>query len=117
MPSTWSADRRLRPGKLLLREAMKGVLPDSVLYRKKSWADAVVSPRWYEAGLRWMNCALKKSDGYLDIDDPRFLDALRYWEPISPQSSVIGLQLWHKLFVEMPPITEPPRWEDVVERA
>ena len=54
-PGAWSADRRLRPGKLLLREAMKGVLPESVLYRKKSWADAVVSPRWYRAGLRWIN--------------------------------------------------------------
>ncbi len=116
-PGAWSAERRLRPGKLLLREAMKDMLPESVLYRKKFWADAVVSPSWYSAGVRWMSGTLQKSDGYLGIDDPNFLEALREWAPISPQSSVIGLQFWHRIFAEMPQMTEPPRWEELRERA
>jgi hypothetical protein len=50
--------RALRPGKLLLRLAYKGVLPDEVLYRKKSWDDAVVSRSWRARGRRMMLRAL-----------------------------------------------------------
>ncbi len=64
-----------------------------------------------------MSGTLQKSDGYLEIDDPAFLEALREWAPISPQSSVIGLQFWHRIFAEMPQMTEPPRWEELRERA
>jgi hypothetical protein len=112
-PFAWSADRRLRPGKLLLREAMKDVLPDAVLYRKKSWSDAVVSPRWYRAGLRWINDTLPKTDHYLGMEDPGFIDALAEWAPTSPQGAVSGLQFWDRIFFERPQSATPPRWEDL----
>jgi hypothetical protein len=115
-PGVWSANRQLRPGKLLLREAMKNVLPESVLYRRKSWADAVVSPSWYKAGLRWMSGALRKSDDFMGIDDPAYLKALRELSLVSPQPTVTGLKFWHRIFAEMPPMTEPPRWEDLRDR-
>ncbi len=69
-PNPWSRAGRLRPGKLLLRESMKGVLPEDVLHRRKSWADAVVSPTWYAAGLAWMRSVLPADDDILASDRP-----------------------------------------------
>ncbi len=114
-PSVWSPERQLRPGKLLLREAMRDTLPDAVLFRKKSWADAVVSPPWYRAGLRWIKDTLPKSDGYFGIKDPEFLNALSEWAPMSPQGAVTGLQFWNRIFCETPQSTAPPQWEELRE--
>ena len=41
-PFVWSGNRDKRPGKLLLQKAYRDILPESVLFRKKSWDDAVV---------------------------------------------------------------------------
>ncbi len=112
-PAFWSHDRRLRPGKLLLREAMKNTLPDSVLYRRKKWDHAVVSPRWMKAGLRWIRDALPNSDRYLGIRDEAYLKAIRALAPRAPQASVTALRLWHRMFIELPLTNEPPSWESI----
>ena len=108
----WSAKRKLRPGKLLLRIAMRRDLPESVLYRKKSWADAVISPRWHGAGLKWMRQVIPATDHYLGETDPRYLSALKFWSPRSPQDSVTALAFWHRVFSH-PGNSEPPTWEEL----
>ena len=108
----WSAKRKLRPGKLLLRIAMRRDLPESVLYRKKSWADAVISPRWHRAGLKWMRQVIPATDHYLGKTDPRYLSALKFWSPRSPQDSVTALAFWHRVFSH-PGNSEPPTWEEL----
>ena len=42
---------------------MANDLPEAVLYRQKSWADAVISPAWLQAGARWMRQAPAKLPG------------------------------------------------------
>ncbi len=113
-PFVWSPARRLRPGKHLLRIAMRDRLPESVIYRRKSWADAVISPRWLAAGRRWMRQAVGDPRPIVDPDgaaDPR---VLARWDALSPQSAVTGLAFWHRLFVERPPSPRPPTWEELL---
>ena len=112
-PSPWTEAGRLRPGKLLLRESMKGVLPDSVLYRRKSWADAVVSPTWYAAGLAWMRSVLPTDGDILDSDRPGYAEALACWEPRAPQATPTALRFWHRVVVERGGGREPPTWRDL----
>ena len=112
-PNPWSVAGRLRPGKLLLREAMRGVLPDSVLLRRKSWADAVVSPGWYRAGLNWMRSVLPRGVDCLGNGEADYRRALRYWEPRSPQATPTALRFWHRVVVEKGIGTRPPGWRDL----
>jgi hypothetical protein len=108
----WSEARRLRPGKHLLRIAMRDVLPESVLYRRKSWADAVVSRTWLQAGVRWMRCVVPE---YWRVAGPEAkAGALRRWDARSPQHAVTALAFWSRLFVERPPSPEPPTWGELL---
>jgi asparagine synthetase B (glutamine-hydrolysing) len=107
----WSEARQLRPGKHLLRLAMRDVLPESVLYRRKSWADAVVSRAWLSAGARWMRSAVPE---YWRIAGPEArASALRRWDARSPQHAVTALAFWSRIFVDRPPSARPPRWEEL----
>ena len=113
-PFVWSTARRLRPGKHLLRIAMQGAVPDSVIYRKKSWADAVVSPAWLAAGTRWMRNAVPD---YWRIAGPAaeaHARSLRRWDARSPQTAVTALAFWNRIFVERPPSPQPPTWNDLL---
>lgn len=102
-PFVWSRERRLRPGKHLLAIAMRGRIPDSVIYRKKSWEDAVISRRWLAAGRYWMRQA--GADQRLVLEPGSVCDAR------SPQHALTALAFWHKLFIDRAPSLRPPAWE------
>ncbi len=106
-PFLWSRNRHLRPGKHLLRVAMQGILPDSVLYRKKSWDDAVISQSWFRAGIRWMDRVASDAGMLFDQHDPAIIDR---WDRRSPQAAITGLRFWHKIFVEGEPSMTAPTW-------
>jgi hypothetical protein len=116
-PFVWSAARRLRPGKHLLRIAMRGRIPDSVLYRRKSWADAVVSNRWLRAGRRWMREACGDPHALLGAASEESSRALSQWDARSPQRTLTGLAFWHRLFIEREPSAAAPTWEELLEEA
>ena len=105
----WGARRQLRPGKLLLRLAMRDVLPDAVLYRKKSWADAVISPCWFDAGVRWMGQAMQGIDPLPQMNGELPVAAEK-WDRRAPQAAVTAFRVWRRLFVEQPPSSSPPTW-------
>ena len=115
-PRLWTSARTLRPGKHLLRLAMADRLPNSVLYRKKSWADAVVSPTWMRAGVRWMGRALAHGHTLPGLDPDQCRDALRYWTPRSPQSTETALAFWRRIFVDLPMHDRPPTWIELTDR-
>ena len=115
-------ERRARPGKHLLRLAYRGVLPDSVLDRKKSWADAVISPAWLQAGARWMRqgvvdypigaiAAIGADVGGATLASA--VPALRRWDERSPQMTVTGLAFWKRLFIEREPSLVAPDWVEL----
>ena len=110
-------DAALRPGKLLLKAAMRDTLPASVLNRKKSWADAVISPRWQAAGVSWMRRVIPRRPDYLGITDEDCLRSIRYWNPRAPQASVTALAFWHQLFIAGDQWSEPPTWLALAERS
>jgi len=107
----WSPQRRLRPGKHLLRLAMAGTLPEAILTRKKSWADAIISPTWKRVGVRWMQQAVSGSPAFLG--ELEQAEALSYWDKRAPQASVTALRFWHKIFIESDPRADPPSWQDL----
>jgi hypothetical protein len=112
-PWLWSAARRLRPGKLLLREAYAGVLPDSVLYRKKSWDDAVVSRAWRKRGRVFMLRALPHHPGDYEALGPGVAAAVEHYEPMSIQANALAFRLFLELFVHRAPAREPPTWAEL----
>lgn len=109
-PRLWTEDRALRPGKLLLRRAFAGTLPDSVLYRVKNWDDAVASERWRSDARRLMLSTLPSFPRDTERYGPGYAEAIRYWEPRSILASTLSVRLWERMFVELPPSTEPPTW-------
>ena len=113
-PFVWSAARRLRPGKHLLRLAMQGRLPESVIYRKKSWADAVISPAWLAAGTRWMRSVVPDYWRVVDTAAEGCRAALASWDARSPQTAVTALAFWNRIFIERAPSTQPPTWLDLL---
>ena len=112
-PRRGSPERSLRPGKLLLRLAMRDVLPDSILYRRKSWADAIASERWQQAGVRWMRQSVGDTAGVFGIEDDTILKSLGYWERRAPQATITALQFWRRIFVERALETSPPAWQSL----
>jgi hypothetical protein len=113
-PSWLTAARRLRPGKQLLREAYRGILPDEVLFRKKSWDDAVVSRAWRKRGRVLMLRALPLHPGDFEKLGPGLAEAVEHYEPNSIQAGCLAFRLWMKLFIERAPSREPPTWKDLI---
>ena len=115
----WDPERRARPGKHLLRIALRKELPDSVLYRKKSWADAVISPLWLQAGARWMRQAIpnypRDALGELtpQLAPPQLEQVLKRLDQQSPQMTVTALAFWRQLFLHRSPTATPPAWNDL----
>lgn len=109
-PPAWSADRRHRPGKLLLKRAYRGILPDEVLFRVKDWADAVVSPNWRRRARVQMLRALPHYPADLAGHDPRLPELVEWWEPRSIQANCLSQRLWLEMFAAQPPRPEPPTW-------
>jgi hypothetical protein len=112
-PRLWSSDRGLRPGKLLLREAYAGILPDSVLHRKKSWDDAVISRAWRKRGRIFMLRALPHHPGDYEALGPGVAAAVEHYEPMSIQANGLAFRLFIELFVHCAPSREPPTWAEL----
>jgi len=112
-PRLYSTARTLRPGKLLLRLAYRGILPDDVLYRVKSWGDAVASDRWLRAGRRLMLGVLPGFPGDLAGYGEHYPAAVRAWESRSILASSLALRLWMRMFVELPQADSPPTWQSL----
>jgi len=111
----WSAERALRPGKHLLRIAMRGRIPEAVIRRRKSWADAVASPRWLAAGRRWMRQSGADPRRVLDpgiAADPQGVARL---DARAPQHALTALAFWHRLFIDRAPSASPPTWESLAD--
>jgi len=112
-PRLYSSARSLRPGKHLLRLAYRDVLPDEVLYRVKSWGDAVASDRWLRAGRRLMLSVLPHFPRDLDEHGAHYPAAIQYWESKSIMASGLALRLYKRMFVELPQADTPPSWHDL----
>ena len=116
-PRLWSAARDLRPGKHLLRLAYRDHLPDSVLYRVKSWGDAVASGRWLRRGRIAMLDALPDFPSDFDRFGPGYGDAMRYWEPRSILATGLAFRFWERLFVDSPHRDRPPTWASLADES
>ena len=112
-PFVWSRDRHLRPGKYLLRLAYRGVVPDEVLFRRKSWDDAVSSRTWRKRGRVFMLRALPGYPYDLDLLGTAHPDAVEHWEPTSIQASCLSFWFWRELFVRRSVGRAPPTWPDL----
>ncbi len=113
-PGVWRPERHLRPGKLLLRQAYRGVLPDEVLFRKKSWSDAVASPRWLRRGRVMMLRALPRFPEDLERLGSGYADAIRGWEPLTVHANCLSQWLFVKIFSRPRPPDEPPTWRELI---
>lgn len=100
-------EKRLRPGKYLLRAAYRERLPDTVIYRIKSWADAVASDTWVQHARREMCIRQVNFPGAFSRFGEDWRSAVCHWEPHSILATCLGYQAWENL------ITSPelPTWE------
>ncbi len=114
-PRLWSAERALRPGKLLIREAFKDALPDSVLYRVKDWDHAVASARWRSAARRLMLQTLPGFPRDAERYGAGYAEAISYWEPRSTLATCLSLRLWERIFIDRAPSETPPVWSELFE--
>lgn len=113
-PAFYRPERHLRPGKLLLRQAYRGVVPDEVLFRKKSWSDAVVSPRWLRRGRVMMLRALPRFPEDMEALRPGYAEVIRGWEPLTIHANCLSQWLFVKLFTRQWPAGEPPSWRQLI---
>ncbi len=112
-PRLYTDARNLRPGKHLLRLAYRGTLPDEVLFRVKSWGDAVASDTWLRRGRQLMLSALPMFPADTARHGPGYREALARWEPRSVLATGLALRLWERIFVELPDTDEPPTWSSL----
>ena len=117
-PPLLSEARHLRPGKYLLRLAYRGILPDEVLFRRKSWADAVASERWRRRARVMMLRAMPSFPGEVAELDPAFPRALQEFEPHSIQASCLSgwffKHLFEASFGRDEPPTSAPSWQQLL---
>ena len=113
-PFVWSGDRDRRPGKLLLQRAYRDILPESVLFRKKSWDDAVVSRSWLQEGRSLMLRAVPDFPTNLSDIGPEYPAAVRFWEPRSINATGLGFAFWRRMFLERPLPKQPPTWDELL---
>ncbi len=112
-PFVWSRARHLRPGKYLLRLAYRGVLPDEILFRNKSWDDAVTSRAWRKRGRVFMLRALPSFPADLDGLGPAHPSAVESWECSSIQANCLSFWFWNELFVKRPLRRTAPSWSEL----
>ncbi|HHO50051.1 MAG TPA: asparagine synthetase B family protein [Deltaproteobacteria bacterium] len=114
-PRLWSADRSLRPGKLLLRRGFRGILPDEVLFRVKSWGDAVASDGWLRHGRTLMLAASPSFPADAERYGAGYAAAVRWWEAYAILATGLALRTWERMFIEMPVRDTPPTWRELWE--
>jgi len=96
-------------GKLLLRQAMKGILPDSC-FAKPKWGFSVDIYSWWSKALReYANKYLPESKFLSEMAGRRYRKVLRNIKsPPDPSRTrsyamawiMLGLQLWHQIFLD-----------------
>lgn len=114
-PRLWSADRSLRPGKLLLRHAFRRILPDEVLFRVKSWGDAVAGDGWLRQGRALMLAASPSFPADAERYGAGYAAAVRWWEAYAILATGLALRTWERMFIEMPVRSTPPTWRELWE--
>lgn len=102
-PRLYSKARALRPGKHLLQLAYRNMLPDEVLFRVKSWADAVASDDWLRRGRQLMLSVLPFFPGDMQRYGNDYPAAIRYWEGHSILASSLAFRLWERMFIDLSP--------------
>ena len=104
-------EKQLRPGKFLLRAAYGERLPDEVIYRIKSWADAVASDSWIQEGRVELCKRLATFPGGFSRFGGGWRAAVCHWEPHSILATSLGYLAWETL------ITSPelPTWETMAD--
>ena len=107
-PFIWGGNRDKRPGKLLLQKAYRDILPESVLFRKKSWDDAIVSWSWRNGARTLMLRALPDFQSRLRDIGPDYPAAVRFWE------LCLGFVFWQRMFLERPLSKQPPTWDELL---
>jgi len=112
-PRLYSEARSLRPGKQLLRLAYQGILPDEVLYRVKSWGDAVASDCWLRTGRRMMLSVLPGFPHDFGEYGAHYPKTIQGWEPKSILATSLALRMWMRIFLELPAPAEPPTWHEL----
>ncbi|MEM6991400.1 MAG: asparagine synthase-related protein [Myxococcota bacterium] len=112
-PFVWSRARHQRPGKRLLQIAYRGVLPDEILFRKKSWDDAVTSRAWRKRGRVFMLRALPRFPADMDALGPHHPGAIESWEATSIQANCLSFWFWNELFVRRSPGRSAPSWSEL----
>ena len=95
--------------KLLLQQAMRGILPEEALARSKIEDNMICPTHWLEESLRKLEPLVSKSAKHLDPHFSGGFKAVRSW--LAP--SAARLALWHRLFIELPLRTSPPSWDDL----
>lgn len=92
----WSSARRARPGKRLLRRALRGVVADDVLDRPKVWSDAIPSDAWL----------LRVRERLAEAGRPALRALAESWkldpadlERLCPNGA-LPLAFWSRVFVE-----------------
>jgi hypothetical protein len=114
-PRIYTDARALRPGKLLLRHGFRGAVPDEVLFRVKSWGDAVASDRWLREGRRLMLSVLPSFPGDTSRYGQAYPKTIQFWEGRSILATSLALRLWERIFIELPLQDEPPSWHSLWE--
>ena len=89
-------------------KAYRDILPESVLFRKKSWDDAVVSWSWRNEARTLMLQALPDFHKNLRNLGPDYPAAVRFWE------LCLGFSFWQKMFLERPLSKGPPTWDELL---
>ncbi len=103
-----SENDALRPGKRLLHEAMREVLPEAVMARKKDWTQTIGSRDWRNRVLARMDAAAGSS---WEAMRPLFGPALTAARAYSPEG-MIPLAFWHRVFMTRRG-AEAPTWRDL----
>ncbi|MBI3550785.1 MAG: 7-cyano-7-deazaguanine synthase [Elusimicrobia bacterium] len=100
----------MRPGKLLLREAMRGVLPESIVARKKYWPHPIGSDAWRKKALERMRAASGPA-----IEELRGLwgspavDAALAHSP----EGIVPLAFWKTAFLDRVASSRAPEWSEL----
>ena len=113
-PSPWSARRRLQPGKDLLLEIMRGILPPEVLYRPKIWIQASAPVNWIKSE----NDIIAQRTLSSGILPPFYENNERFikWNTYK-RGNFIALGFWHRMFMEAPLGRRTPSWEQLQNSA
>ena len=93
VPPLPSSRHHMRPGKVLLHEAMRDVLPEAVFRQKKNWTQTIGSRTWRDRVLAKMDIAAGPSWEALRAVFGSALDDAKRFAP----EGIIPLAFWHRV--------------------